>query len=69
MRKPKPTNNETRKHQHVQRDAIQDIREAGPSRDVEYSAQIYAQPNRDRSIGDTDRTGRHFDEGTKNETE
>ena len=62
MQKSKPTNRNLKKHAQVQRDALEDIREAGPSANAEYSRAVYSNPNRDRAVGSADRTGRHFDE-------
>jgi len=62
MQKSKPMNRNLKKHASIQRDAIEDIKEAKPV----YST--YSHPNRDRSVGTADRTGRHFDE-ERSETE
>jgi hypothetical protein len=57
MQKSKPAAKSVRKHNDVQRDTMEDIREL-------QSSPKYVDPNRDRSMGDADRTGRHFDEAT-----
>jgi len=51
MRRAKPENLDRPKHADIQRDAMEDTREAR-----------YRDPNRDRALGEADRTGRHFDE-------
>jgi hypothetical protein len=61
MRKSKPTNRNLKKHASVQRDAIEDIRNATPPAQAENGATVYSDPNRDRALGTADRTGRHFD--------
>lgn len=53
MPKAKPENRIKPKYVDVQRDAMEDIKEGGMT---------YREPNRDRSLGEADRTGRHFDE-------
>jgi hypothetical protein len=66
MQKTNPENLARPKHADIQRDAMDDIR------DVQSSPQSgdvhYRDPNRDRSLGEADRTGRHFDEEADDET-
>jgi len=64
MRKSKPLNRDIKKHPAVQRDAMNDMREAGPAH-LEYNGTTYSQPNRDRAVGSADRSGRHFDAETE----
>ena len=45
-----------KKHSGPTRDAIQDVREMEGVK--------YMEPNRDRALGESDRTGRHFDANT-----
>ena len=52
MRPSKPGKKD-RKHPDVARDAMEDINEIH-----------YMGPNRDRTLGEADRTGRHYDEDT-----
>lgn len=60
MRRPKPENLDKPKNAVIQREAMEDIKDAQSSSD---SAAIrYRDPNRDRTLGEADRTGRHFDE-------
>jgi hypothetical protein len=51
------TNKPERKYADVARDTLDDIKEVGATNG-------YKAGNRDRSLGEADRTGRHFDEGT-----
>jgi hypothetical protein len=55
MQKSKLAGKEVRKYADVQRDTMEDIKELE-------SSPKYADPNRDRALGEADRTGRHFDE-------
>jgi hypothetical protein len=60
MQKTKPENLDRPRHSDIQRDSMDDIREfqaASKSGEVRYR-----DPNRDRTRGEADRTGRHFDE-------
>jgi hypothetical protein len=60
MQKSKPENLTRPKHAHIQRDAMEDIKE---QQSLPNSGEIhYRDPNRDRARGEADRTGRHFDE-------
>ena len=61
MPKAKPTTHNVKKHSAVQRDAMDDIRERDSSPEPPHNDTTYANPNRDRAMGDADRTGRHFD--------
>jgi hypothetical protein len=49
MQKSKPNAHDIKKHPEAQREAMDEARE-------------YSNPNRDRALGEADRTGRHFDE-------
>jgi hypothetical protein len=67
MQRSKPENLDKPRHADVQRDSMEDIREVQSSPnggDVRYR-----DPNRDRSLGEADRTGRHFDEEIQTEEE
>jgi hypothetical protein len=50
------------KYADVQRDTMDDIRELNDSPTAIHNEIQYREPNRDRALGDADRTGRHFDE-------
>ena len=51
-----------RKHPEAARDAMDDIKDiAGDPRPVQNEIR-YSNANRDRALGEADRTGRHFDE-------
>jgi hypothetical protein len=51
-----------RKHPEAARDVVEDIRDlSGDARPVHNDIR-YVGANRDRAIGENDRTGRHFDE-------
>ena len=63
MTRAKPQNLDRPKYADVQRDDMEDINELQSSQqpgDIRYR-----DPNRDRSLGEADRTGRHFDEITE----
>ena len=67
MQKTKPENLDRPRHANIQRDTMDDIREfqtSPTSGDARYK-----DPNRDRSLGEADRTGRHFDEEMEEEAE
>ena len=51
MKKSKPPAQDIKRHSSVQRDAME-----------EHTEIKYVDPNRDRALGNADRTGRHFDE-------
>jgi hypothetical protein len=56
-----------RKHPEASRDAMDDIKDiAGDPRPVQNEIK-YANANRDRALGEADRTGRHFDETAPDE--
>jgi hypothetical protein len=60
MQRTKPESLNRPRHANMQRDSMDDIREAQAS---PKSGEIrYREPNRDRVLGEADRTGRHFDE-------
>ena len=61
MRPNKPTKL-NKKHPAAARDAMEDIRDlSGDPRPVQNDIR-YVGANRDRALGENDRTGRHFDE-------
>jgi hypothetical protein len=62
MPKLKPRKNVKPKHPDVQRETMNDIRELSESPTAIHNEIRYLEPNRDRAVGDADRTGRHFDE-------
>ena len=62
MPKAKPEKIVKPKHADVQRDTMDDIRELNDSPTAIHNEIQYREPNRDRALGDADRTGRHFDE-------
>jgi hypothetical protein len=49
-------------HPDVRRDAMEDTRDLESSPQPTHNDIKYVDPNRDRVLGDADRTGRHFDE-------
>jgi hypothetical protein len=55
MQRSKPQTSDMKRHPAVARDTMEDIKELGPTAG-------YREVNRDRALGETDRTGRHFDE-------
>lgn len=65
MRANKPSKLD-RKHPEAARDAMDDIKDiSGNAKSVQNEIR-YANANRDRALGEADRTGRHFDEETAN---
>jgi hypothetical protein len=62
MRKSKPTAHDMKRHSDIQRDAMEDIKELESAPQSTHNDIKYVDPNRDRAVGDADRTGRHFDE-------
>lgn len=62
MPKPKSESHARPKHPDVQRAAMDDIKELEGSSTPIHNEIQYREPNRDRALGDADRTGRHFDE-------
>ena len=67
MRKAKPENLDRPKHAAVQRDSMEDIKEMQSSPSSQNSDFRYRDANRDRALGEADRTGRHFDEEEERE--
>jgi hypothetical protein len=66
--RPKPDKLD-RKHPDVARDAMEDIKDiSGDQRPVQNDIR-YMEPNRDRFLGEADRTGRHFDEVVETDAE
>ena len=61
MPKSKPERIVKPKYVDVQRETMDEIREAGDSSTAIHNEIRYREPNRDRALGDADRTGRHFD--------
>lgn len=51
-----------KRHSNIQRDAMEDIKGVESAPQATHHDIKYVDPNRDRAIGDADRTGRHFDE-------
>lgn len=58
MQRSKPQTSDLKRHPAVARDTLEDIKELG-------SSAGYREANRDRALGESDRTGRHFDEATE----
>lgn len=50
------------KHPEVAREAMEDIKDRTGNPQGQNNEVRYMEPNRDRSLGEADRTGRHFDE-------
>ena len=65
MPRPKPEKLAKPKHSDVQRDTMDDIKELGGSPPPIHNEIQYREPNRDRALGEADRTGRHFDEAAE----
>ena len=58
-----------RKHPDTARDAMEERKDiSGDPRPLQNDIR-YMEPNRDRFLGEADRTGRHFDEEIETETE
>ena len=69
MQKNKPQSFDRPRHADIQRDSMEDIREFQSSSNSGNSGDVrYRDPNRDRTLGEADRTGRHFDEETDEES-
>jgi hypothetical protein len=51
-----------KRHSDSQRDAMEDIKELESAPRSAHNDIKYVDPNRERAVGDADRTGRHFDE-------
>lgn len=62
MQKTKPTGRDIKRHPHVHRDVMEDIKDLDSSAQRTHNDVKYIDPNRDREVGAADRTGRHFDE-------
>ena len=61
MRPTKPSKHD-RKHPEIARDAMEDIKDmSGDPKPVQNDIR-YVGANRDRALGEADRTGRHYDE-------
>jgi hypothetical protein len=59
--RPKPGKLD-KKHPQATRDTMEDIKEmSGDSKPIRNDIR-YMEPNRDRALGEADRTGRHYDE-------
>ena len=65
MRKPKPAAHDTKRYPGVQSDVLEDIQELESTPQPTHNDIKYLDPNRDRAVGDADRTGRHFDESVE----
>ena len=66
--RPKPGKLD-RKHPETARDTMEDIKDlSGDPRPLSNDIR-YANQNRDRALGEADRTGRHFDEEVEAESE
>ena len=50
-----------KKHSDPPRDAMEEMREIDATGSANSTVK-YMEPNRDRTLGESDRTGRHFDE-------
>jgi len=64
MKKSRPAAHDVKRHSSVPRDAMNEVLELEQetSPDPPHTEIKYVDPNRDRALGDADRTGRHFDE-------
>ena len=62
MQKSKPVGHDMKRHSAIQRDAMEDIKERESAPQHTHNDIKYVDPNRDRAVGNADRTGRHFDE-------
>ena len=62
MPKSKPENLVRPRHAGIQRDSMEDIKDLQSSPNGGRGEVRYKDPNRDRALGEADRTGRHFDE-------
>jgi len=65
MPKTKPEKLVKPKYSDVQRDDMEDIKELSGEATPIHNEIQYREPNRDRALGDADRTGRHFDEASE----
>ena len=59
----RPTKSD-RKHPAVARDAMDDIKDLSGEPNSVHNEIRYVNANRDRALGEADRTGRHYDEET-----
>jgi hypothetical protein len=59
--RPKPGKLE-RKHPRTTREAMEDMKDGGDDSKPIRNHVRYMEPNRDRALGEADRTGRHYDE-------
>jgi hypothetical protein len=62
--KPRKLDQLERKHPAVARDAMEDIKELTGNPSPVHNDVRYVGANRDRALGEADRTGRHHDEET-----
>ena len=62
MKKSRPPAHDMKRHSSVQRDEMEEVLDRATSPEAPRNEIKYVDPNRDRAIGDADRTGRHFDE-------
>ncbi len=62
--KPNKPGKKDRKHPDVARDAMEDIKVLSGAPNPLHNDIHYMGPNRDRALGEADRTGRHYDEET-----
>jgi hypothetical protein len=69
MQRSKPENLNRPRHANIQRDAMEDIKELQASTSGTPGEVRYRDPNRERALGNADRTGRHFDEEMEMENE
>jgi len=62
MKKSRPPAHDMKRHTSVQRDDMEEVLDRATSPEAPRNEIKYVDPNRDRALGDADRTGRHFDE-------
>ena len=60
--RPNRPGKKDRKHPDVARDAMEDIKVLSGAPNPLHNDIHYSGPNRDRTLGEADRTGRHYDE-------
>ena len=58
-----------KKHPQAMRDAMEDIQDISGDTKAIRNGIRYMEPNRDRALGEADRTGRHYDENASLEAE
>jgi hypothetical protein len=68
MRPTKPSKLD-KKHPEAARDAMEDIKDLSGDPKPIHNEIRYRDANRDRALGEADRTGRHFDESLEGEDE